>query len=132
MSDLADFLLARFVEDQEAAQEAARRPAPPDADAVRVVWYRHDTGWVPSASGEWAEGQVLFERLSPTRVLAECEAKRRIVAEAQRAWSRSQDDDPMPEGREWLLGQRQGLQAALRLLALPYAAHPDYREEWQV
>ena len=54
------------------------------------------------------------------RVLAECEAKRRIV-----------NTHPFR-----LVGDGEERQAerlrnhTLRLLALPYAEHPDYRQEW--
>ena len=48
-------------------------------------------------------------RHDPARVLAECEAKRQIVQNAQ---------DP-------------GDDLFVAILALPYADHPDYREEWR-
>jgi hypothetical protein len=55
------------------------------------------------------------------RVLAECEAKRNLLN-----WHRQYDTDEAgePHGREdqcptW------------RLLASPYADHPDYRSEWK-
>ncbi len=53
-------------------------------------------------------------------VLAECEAKRRVVKVAQAA----QDPKLQPETR--LAGD-----LVLRNLALPYAGHPDYRSEWR-
>jgi len=53
---------------------------------------------------------------TPTRVLAECETKRRIV-ELCAYWQRPVDG---LDGED-----------ILRLLALPYADHPDYREEWR-
>jgi hypothetical protein len=54
------------------------------------------------------------------RALAECEAKRRIVEEYREACSAG-----------WAQELSGGLNVALRCLALPYAAHPDYREEWR-
>jgi hypothetical protein len=47
-------------------------------------------------------------------VLAECEAKRRIVECATNMHT---------SGPDW--------DEACRFLALPYADHPDYREEWK-
>lgn len=91
MSDLTEFLLARIAEDERAAH--------------RIALPLALTG---------AKGAVV----GPGRVLAECEAKRRIVAEANRFEG---DDDP---GAHVLVG-------VLELLALPYADHPDYREEWR-
>jgi hypothetical protein len=70
------------------------------------------------------------------RGLAECEAKRRIV---ELAFSHAAKIDG-----EWgcchsVQGIRDGLcdeqrpddLPLLRLLALPYADHPDYRDEWK-
>lgn len=58
-------------------------------------------------------------RHDPARALAEVEAKRRIV-----------------EGYRYLAAdpelQRQAWTFALRCLALPYADHPDYADEWQL
>lgn len=88
--NLADFLLARIAEDEAMAR----------ADlALRFV---------PSL-----EPRIMGTGGEPTdraRVLAECEAKRRIVE-----WDEVQlEEHPV-----------------LRFLALPYADHPDYREEWK-
>jgi hypothetical protein len=52
---------------------------------------------------------VDIARWDPARVLAECAAKRRIV--------------------EMYAGQH-GQPYVLHFLALPYADHPDYRQEW--
>lgn len=51
------------------------------------------------------------------RVLAECEAKRRIVDRTQ---------GPVAHA-----GQDIERRAVLSLLAAPYADHPDYRREWK-
>lgn len=60
-------------------------------------------------------GHRHIARHDPARVLAECEATRRIVE-----WATT-------EGHEqW------GVGPVLNLLALPYADHPDYRAEWRV
>ena len=50
------------------------------------------------------------------RLKAECGAKRRIVAELER------DHERHSRESYWMI---------LRLLALPYADHRDYREEWR-
>ena len=52
----------------------------------------------------------------PSRVLAECEAKRAIVAMLAYA------DD---EGVAWVL------ERAVRILAAVYSEDPSYREEWR-
>lgn len=87
-------------------------------------------------------------RWDPARVLAECEAKRQIVAEHPEVtvWStgESYSGDRIDEP-EWFCGRCVDTSArqpwtdvdrveypcpTLRLLALPYADHPDYRQEW--
>ncbi len=106
---LVQFLLARVAEDEEWAQAAAE-----DAD-----FYSHEKGY--AVDHKWlriarhTSGGRRSEHLdgvpSPPRVLAECEAKRRLLG-----WARIEHRNTNP---------------VLRLLALPYADHPDYREEWR-
>jgi hypothetical protein len=62
---------------------------------------------------EWDDGNPVHQT---ARVLAECEAKRRIVEAC--ADVLAYDAEALP-------------QDVLRLLALPYADHPDYRQEWK-
>jgi hypothetical protein len=50
-------------------------------------------------------------------VLAECEAKRRIVEEYRRDVSGTPSVD--------------AYRHAMVIVAAPYADHPDYREEWR-
>ena len=85
---LTEFLLARIAEDER-----------------RVGFVR---GFIPD---EGDQG----EYINPARVLAECEAKRRIVEHCDFDHLARSPGDPY----------------VLRLLALPYADHPDYREEWR-
>jgi uncharacterized protein DUF6221 len=127
---LAAFLLARIDDDRRQAEQATPGP-----------W--HDVriddgtdGWNVEARGAQrtdrdvavdharpAEGACRrsdaahIARWHPARVLAECDAKRRII-ELQRSDLR---DDP----QDWEADE------VLRLLALPYAGHPDYRAEWR-
>jgi len=126
---LTEFLLARIAEDEAVAQEATWQ-----SEHYSVFSYL------------WAEDGRHVARHNPARVLAECEAKRRIVesylAERSRrdiyqsAESRAVEDD----GTD-LMGQAQarrasaagcrGLEIAVEALSLPYADHPDYDEEWK-
>lgn len=90
---LADFLLARITEDEWGIRQVEKR----EQDMTRVdLWF----------------GYPLVGR-----VLAECEAKRRIVAWELQVAERAH---LQPEQR-----------VILQLLALPYADHPDYRQEWR-
>ena len=108
---LTDFLLARIAEDEATARDDG-------ADAM-VGWrWKH---YPPEA---YEVVQALTLRHS-RRVLAECEAKRRIVELcAPGDWS-GPHWHPIGEAGEDDRGD------VLALLVLPYAAHPDYREEWK-
>jgi hypothetical protein len=120
VSGLVEFLRARLDEDEQAARAAA--------------------GLTVDAQG-YEEVLTHLQRWGSARVLAEVEAKRRIV------------DLHLPTTSEYHLGKTDedgygtvnpvcptcgtpdeyAVQApcpTLRLLALPYAGHPDYRAEW--
>lgn len=106
MPDLAEFLLARIAEDEA---DIGHEASPADyCDAVEGI------------------------HLSARRALAECEAKRRIVE----GWRRldAEDYGEFVVGGGWDPGidyASDALEHAMRALALPYADHPDYREEWR-
>ncbi len=94
MDDLAAWLLERVAEDE--------------------VWARERIAEHP----EWSSSVLLFG--IPTRVLAECEARRRIV-EGLVYVDQYDDPDTPVMNVGWFL----------RLLALPYADKSGYREEWR-
>jgi hypothetical protein len=97
---LVEFLLARIDEDYE----------------------RATSGWGRVEPGRWMrldEGQSI---LTPAAVLADCEAKRRIV----NAWRSG-----FPDEDRYSTGWHDFHVHALCLLALPYADHPDYDEAWR-
>jgi hypothetical protein len=110
MSELTQFLLARIAED-EASYQAA--------------FVGYSAGFP----------------LTPSRFLAECDAKRRTVegiaiAELERTYN-----EPAAATTNTQMGQMIAALAEhlsterrwyLQLLALPYANHPDYQEEWRV
>lgn len=118
MDDLADFLLARIAEDEAEARRGAG-------------WSDRTTRW--------------------GRVLADCEAKRRIVeAEAGRRVLRDEVGDVAVHtwsdkgsfvsvnGEQMTTAEFDAVftepappSGTLRLIALPYADHPDYREQWR-
>jgi hypothetical protein len=64
-------------------------------------------------------------RHDPFRVLAECAAKRAILADRKRI-DRSAGMD------YWHAGYSDANYDALRSLAAVYATHPDYRQEWAI
>ena len=118
---LTEFLLARIAEDEALAQVA-----------TPGQWDR-DSGWSITAPPpeDWSGPYVVVETKqrndaefiashNPARVLAECEAKRRIV-------------ELHPEMLEWCQGCAYEAYPCrtLRALALPYSDHPDYLPEWR-
>jgi hypothetical protein len=109
---LTEFLLARIAEDEAVARGS--QGAGWATGSVRMVSQPAGTEhWTPAAPG-W----VLVE---PNHVLAECEAKRRVVERC------APDDRTAAQ----LVAVASLASDVLRLLALPYADHPDYQQEWK-
>jgi hypothetical protein len=117
MSPLVEFLLARIAEDEDRVTSGA-----PGTATSYNGWHTVDCG---VGLGYWANDRCVCRYVD--RVLAECEAKRRIVELTQGAIYRLADlvADEWGGG-----GDTDADEDLLRLLALPYADHPDYREEW--
>ncbi|HEY9413627.1 MAG TPA: DUF6221 family protein [Pseudonocardia sp.] len=129
--DLATFLLARLAEDEQAALTATY--CQEDAHEDVVNW--HLDNEVQPAEIVGSDGLGIIQartqhpgvlahiaRHDPARVLAEVEAKRRIVD----AFVRYDEESSDPCESCWA----QGLGEALRLLALPYADHPECHPSW--
>jgi hypothetical protein len=116
---LTGFLLARIDEDYEVAWGAEPSPWREGAwdgqsRGAREVLGRHgDVTAVCYYGGTY--GHVL--RFDPSRVIRDLAAKRRIVERAA--------DVGFGYPSHHLA------QGILALLALPYADHPDYRDEWR-
>jgi len=143
MSDLTEFLLARVAEDEAAFTLPEWTPDCggdwclsadgffanywPD-NTVCASAYRGDVEVATSgivSLGSRAECQVFAERWvrDHSRVLAECEAKRRIVEEcADLAYSAG----------VFSTAEEDLAVTILRMLAQPYAPHEQFREEWRV
>ena len=147
--DLVDFLRARLDEDQEVARSAIAGPwAIAENGELYAPFFdreiRYGAGWssvdhlyvtsdseglLPSVQEEQA---THIARHDPARVLADVEAKRRII-ELHRvivdsAWPAGHClecwDQEAGDYRPWPC-------STLQLLALPFAEHPDYRQEWK-
>lgn len=142
---LAEFLLARIAEDENVATQAKGRNGADwtashlDAGAWRIEGSK-DIGANPrayngdrelwddeTALGMHPETAAHIVRHDPARVLAECEAKRRIVEYAQE-WRAAFNADRVGFDRMDALLTSTHM---LELLAAPYSDHPDYREEWR-
>jgi hypothetical protein len=100
---LQGFLLARLDEEETAALDSR-------------AWYRGGgQGPAPQATHVTEPFAAFVLAHDPDRVLTECVAKRRMIKFLTGPhWSGSTDDRD----------------ALLRLLALPYAGHPAFRDEW--
>jgi hypothetical protein len=116
---LAGFLLARIAEDEAHARVGVILD---DGHASRLITD-------PGTDREWV---TTFD---DARVLTECEAKRRIVEMSAEATAHEVEGDwehgYSPETRHRYTDQPYIGDKILRALALPYASHPDYREEWR-
>ncbi|MFZ3473109.1 DUF6221 family protein [Streptomyces sp. 4.24] len=157
-ADLVQFLRARLDEDEEAAQKAAAlcgcHPAAPswtfrDGDEEtdgRILIHddphpvllgkrrRLARRWNRSCDGLFAAQHIV--RHDPARVLTEVDAKRRLLAVHQRDTRYSFSGCITCDAGENSCGCMGGSAyeypcETLRLLALPYADHPDYRQEWK-
>jgi len=119
-AELSVFLLARIAEDELVAQEYGDTFA--DDPRFSSVELHHEMDF------------PLWLEVSTGRMLAECEAKRRIVEqaiEAQRAVDRWTPErlavdtsSPLPEE-----ARGGAYNEVLRYLAAPYGDHPDFPEE---
>lgn len=167
MSTLTEFLLARIAEDEAVAVrataspwvEGVRRKGEPGrwrgidcysvlADRTQFFIEEFET----VADTEVAQDAAHIARHDPARVLAECEAKRAIIA-FHESWptlvqtpAKFERDDVnldnytyrMSQEIAWLTTReyvaRFGIDPPtapiLAALALPYADHPDYQPEW--
>lgn len=134
---LTEFLLARIAEDEAAARAATQGRWTydhDDEDGITSDSTAHNPGGYVAQTSY--DGQSLTEgnsqsdgvhiaRFHPARVLAECEAKRRIVELVD--WLNNQSADFRVPPILSDLPSR----LVLRHLALPYADHPGYDEAWR-
>jgi hypothetical protein len=118
---LTEFLLARLDEDEEIARECVRL----GVDVGDL------SGWVEISGKGTDATEALFSRFSPARVLADCEAKRRIVERATAAEEALRQPGLDDSAYFIRLSCRDSWRLAVADLALSYADHPDYRQEWR-
>lgn len=130
--ELAAFLLARIDDDEQMAREAT--PGPwraaemyPEcfyvqADSDRNVASESSYGNIEPAD----VGHIV--RWNPARILAGCKAKRGIIKlHARDHECSTYDHHGEVDSCTWVID----VCSTLQLLALPYADHPDYRQEWR-
>ena len=108
MPNITEFLEARIAEDEAEANAAIANYAPDEWDN-------------PTNAGNYYPADIAFwERQTPTRVLAECAAKRAIIEAHTEAGPVC-----MPCEHEWPC-------ATIRAVASVYSDRPDYRQEWAI
>jgi len=161
---LVAFLRARLDEDEQMAREAAKHCGaliagaaskehlwrPPydgsawasDADHVYAVDPRPDQPRAEIADFGYSAFMLTphIQNHSPARVLAEVDAKRRIVQQYEDSMTRSKalreraadgtEDEYQKAQRLNQSVQLLVLHGIVKLLALPYRDHPNYRPEW--
>jgi len=117
---LTEFLNARLDEDEAVARDAYYDGQRWSTEEEAVVSMDQDLD--PVLFMDRKRDATHAARWSPARVLAEVEAKRRLVERHEFALSARVDARP---------GVAEVLSGVVRLLALPYADHPDYDEAWR-
>jgi hypothetical protein len=152
---ITEFLLARIAEDEAAARTASIGSDRwhlgefdetvlwwPPSSPEKIAWNREHFGDEAAAEHARWGGQTIassgdkiaphIARHDPARVLAECEAKRRIVHQARMAIRLSDEtaDDGSPRA-ERIHGAATAWEYALDAHASVYANHPDFRQEWK-
>ncbi|MFD3532025.1 DUF6221 family protein [Streptomyces sp. NPDC058664] len=135
MDDFDAFLDARLDEDEQTAREAGGQWM-----VLPVSGWIHTKAvpsreWQPPGSDHHVASAPLegdrahIVRHDPARVLAEVDAKRRLAELHQAA------DYEYADGPVCLTCDQGGPLPypcpTLRLLALPYGPHPDYRDKWR-
>lgn len=120
MSNITEFLLARIAEDEAAARDAI-------LERHRVLGTVR--GSVPEMTlRSWPDAGAPAVLVGPERVLAECEAKRRIVE----LHSGNAEWCGWTQGGDGVHGEWEDACDTLLALARPYAQHPDFDPAWRV
>lgn len=133
-ADLVQFLRARLDDDEQTARETLW-----EGSGNRPIWDLRASATVEvggNGRNDFPVGDAAVAwhivRHDPARVLAEVDAKRRIVDWHERQCTCdpcTADGDELPNTERSDGGFGDDC-PTLRLLALPYADHPDYRSEW--
>lgn len=115
MKHLTDFLLARIEEDEALALAVDPRLASSSANRGSP----HPPGTA-----------TYIGALGVRRVLAECEAKRRIIEEANTAAAAAEVLHRLGQDDPAIASEATVMREVLRVLATPYADHPDSSDFW--
>lgn len=139
MDELVQFLRDRLDEDERTALAAT--PGPWEQSGIgdygwTVSFSRPGAGVEAEDSDQGRADAAHIARHDPARVLAEVEAKRRMLDEHKPARPeylprRELGCLTCTTAQAWDEKANEANCLTLRLLALPYADHPDYCEEWR-
>lgn len=111
---LADFLEAQIAEDEQAARASqSQHWTPTQGGGFGMLYDEHERVVIYDEGQPSMEEAAHMARWDPARVLAECEAKRAIIA-----WNT-------------MMYPMLPTTTILAALALPYADRPGYRDEWR-
>ncbi|MFE4653553.1 DUF6221 family protein [Streptomyces sp. NPDC056707] len=134
MDGLVQFLRDRLDEDEKMAGAAAEGPWSVDhGDYVELVYGADQSAVV--CGGCWSGEASVFEstadalhivRHDPARVLAVVEAKRAAISHYEKLRRFAEKE----RREEYILAEGAGA-VVIKMLALPYADHPAYREDWR-
>ena len=133
MNDLIAFLRARLDDDAALALAASPGPWHPDEEHDEVLAVDD----IVVAEGFALSGRQLratvdhIARHDPARVLAEVDAKRRVIGEYESVAYSLSVAGPNTPPHGLLEGATNVLRRTLETLALPYADHPDYQDTWR-
>lgn len=147
---LTDFLLARIAEDEEMSQACVKDWGPPwgyepMSEPMRKTWVENgfDPDGLVNLTSEGGNGDLATDgyvdesvarhiaRHDPDRVLTECAAKRRIVEDEHVPSKFYVYDDRYRACGMCGDGTTKFPCPTLRLIAHPYAQHPDFDPAWR-
>jgi hypothetical protein len=119
--DLIEFLGARLGEDEAAARACDMWPAPWSSEPNGSGWTVQSwkSGVPAVAHCEWSRPARHIARWDPARVLAEVEAKRRVIELLDVS------QDPAMPAEAWILVTR-----IAEAMACAWADHPDFDPAW--
>lgn len=127
MDDLVAFMHARLDEDEQIAQTGARLhdDEPADPSYAGNIADLESAGWEPAAAQRF---NAYVAHVDPARAFRDVDANRRIVS----LHDDVHDCVTTTGSQVFPAGERDEVACpTLRLLALPYATHPAYREDWR-
>lgn len=132
MDDLIAFYRDRLDEDERSALDWQRHKQARTEQFMNDPRRQHVSPFRKPVTDAQLSEHAYHDRFDPARVLREVEAKRRILDEhpiltAGRVCTRCSDYAEPGE----VFREVPGPCATVRLLALPYADHDDFREEWK-